>query len=470
MNRYDDPNWYQEQHTDPSLPQQYSPPPADASYMPAQNGSFSRHYAELPPSYPPPRRRSRKTAGQVIVVASFIVIAFAGGWFANVYYMTGTFNPSNQSRAYAQLFQQAWNTVDQNYVDRKDVNYKQMAYSAIQAMVNSLHDKGHTRFLTPAQVQSENQQLSGTFTGIGIYLNQDPQTKQLIITAPIPGSPAEKAGLKHGDILTAVNGVSTAGKDIAAVSNLIEGPAGTSVAITIQRPSTGQTLTFHIVRAAIKVPNVEMYYIAQDHIADIQILQFADGVSSQLKDALLKAKSMGATKIVLDLRDNPGGYLSEAINTASEFIKSGNVLLEQDSTGQRTPIAVTGSTVDTTSPIAVLVNGNTASAAEIVSGALQDGKRATIIGVKTFGTGTVLQQFNLSDGSAILIGTQEWLTPDGQFIRNQGITPNMTVTLNSSITPLTPTIESASNMTEAQILASGDTQLVAAIKYLEGVK
>jgi carboxyl-terminal processing protease len=468
VSRYDDPNWYQEQHTDPTFPYQAAFPPPDHSYKPAQNGSFSRHYMELPPSFNRPRRR--RPIAQAAVVIVLLIIAFAGGWFGNQYYTTGTFNQSDQSKSYEQLFQQAWNIIDQNYVDRKAVNYKQMSYSAIQAMVNSLHDTGHTRFLTPDQVQAENQQLSGTFTGIGIYLSQDPATKQLIITAPIPGSPAEKAGLKHGDILLAVNGVSTAGKDISGVSSMIEGKAGTSVAITIFRPSTQQTLTFHIVRAEIKVPNVEMHYISEVHIADIQLLQFADGVSSQLKDALLKAKSEGATKIVLDLRDNPGGYLSEAIDTASEFIKSGNVLLEQNSTGQRTPVSVTGNTVDTTSPIAVLVNGNTASAAEIVSGALQDDKRATIIGEKTFGTGTVLQQFNLSDGSAILLGTQEWLTPDGQFIRNQGITPNMAVPLSSSVTPLTPTVENASNMTEQQILASGDTQLVAAIKYLEAQK
>lgn len=210
-----------------------------------------------------------------------------------------------------------------------------------------------------------------------------------------------------------------------------------------------------------------MHYIAQDHIADIQILQFSDGVSSQLKDALILAKQDGATKIILDLRDDPGGYLSEAVNTASEFIPNGNVLLEQGSTGQRTPVPVTGNTVNTTFPIVVLVNNNTASAAEIVSGALQDDHRAIIMGVKTFGTGTVLQEYMLSDGSAILLGTQEWLTPNGHFIRNLGITPNITVQPGSNNVELTPNEENQGNMTEQQILNSGDTQLNAAIHYLE---
>jgi carboxyl-terminal processing protease len=265
----------------------------------------------------------------------------------------------------------------------------------------------------------------------------------------------------------AVNGVSTVGKDIAGVSALIQGKAGTSVKLSILRPSTNQTLVISVMRAEIKVPNVLMHYIAEDHIADIQMVQFATGVADQLKDELRQAEKMGAKKLILDLRENPGGYLNEAIDTASEFIPKGNVLLEQDSSGKRTPYPVTGSTVDTTIPMVVLVNGDSASAAEIVTGALQDNKRAVVIGEKTFGTGTVLEEFPLSDGSAILLGTQEWLTPNGQFIRDQGIHPNIQVVLGKNATPLTPNDENADKMSERQILQSGDTQLVAAIRYLE---
>ena len=429
--------------------------------------SHDQEWAPYPPQTPPkPRRRLLRGFGRYVLLVALLLIAFVGGWLANQSY-ANSFNPSNQSQSYSNLIQQAWTIVDQHYVDRKAVNYKEMSYQAIQAMLNVLHDKGHTRFLTPQDVQNENQQLNGTFTGIGIYIHQDQITKQVIITSPIPDSPAEKAGFKHGDIILAVNGVSTAGKDIAGVSALIQGKAGTNVSITIQRPSTHQKLTINVVRAEIKVPSVLMHYIAQDHIADIQMVQFSSGVSDELKTAINQAKKLGATKIILDLRENPGGYLSEAIDTASEFMKSGNVLLEQDSTGNRTPYAVTGDTVDTTDPMVVLVNGDTASAAEIVSGALQDNHRAIILGVKTFGTGTVLEEYSLSDGSAILLGTQEWLTPDGHFIRDLGISPNIVVKLNSNASPLTPTDENSSNMSEQQILSSGDAQLAAAIHYLE---
>jgi carboxyl-terminal processing protease len=342
-----------------------------------------------------------------------------------------------------------------------------MSYAAIQAMVDSLKDKGHTRFLTPEQVKNENQQLSGKFTGVGIYLRQDTNSKQLIITGTIPGSPAEKANLKRGDVIISVNGTDVKGKDVNGVSSLIQGKEGSNVSLTVQRSGVAQPITVTLKRAVIQVPNVIMHYIAESHIAHIQIVQFSDNTSGQLKSALAEAKSKGATKIILDLRDNPGGYLNEAVNTASLFMKDGTVLLEQDSSGKQTPILVTGNAVNTTDTLVVLINGNSASAAEIVSGALHDNKRATLIGETTFGTGTVLQQFTLSDGSALLLGTQEWLTPKGHFIRENGIAPDITVKLPTNATQITPGDENNGNMTLQQILNGGDTQLSAAIKYLQ---
>ncbi len=483
MSKYDDPRWYEQPEQGNSsvppaqppypVPIAQQPPYSDYNpYPPYQvpgNGAVphQRMYPQEPPQRSPePRRRLGRGFGQYVVVLALLVITFFGGWFGNQLY-ANSFNRSNLSQSYSNLYQQAWNIVDQNYVDRKAVDYKQMSYKSIQAMLDVLHDKGHTRFLTPQDVQTENQQLSGTFTGVGIYLKQDPKTKDLIITSPIPGSPAEKAGFKHGDIIVAVNGKSTVGKDIAGISALIQGKAGTNVAITVRRPSTQQTLTINVVRAEISVPNVLMHYIAQDHIADIQIVQFASGVSNQLKDEITQAQKLGATRIILDLRENPGGYLQEAIDTTSEFVASGNVLLEQDSSGHRKSYAVSGHTVNTTSPIVVLVNADTASAAEIVSGSLQDNKRAVVMGEKTFGTGTVLQEYPLSDGSAILLGTSEWLTPNGHSIRDVGISPNIPVKLAPNAIPLSPNDENAGKMTENQILSSGDTQLAAAIQYLE---
>jgi carboxyl-terminal processing protease len=463
VSNYDDPRWYEEPDT------RFTPESGD-QINPASTAYIQTSLQQKAPSkgpQPDSKHRLGRVFGQVIVTLTFMVLAFIGGWFAHQFYTTASFNSSNQSQSYANLFQQAWNTVDQNYVDRKAVNYQQMSYAAIRAMLGVLHDTGHTRFLTPQDVQTEKQQLSGTLVGIGVDLQQDAKTKQISISETILGTPADKAGIKRGDIIVAVNGTNVVGKDISTVIPLIKGAAGTNVTLKVERPATNQTLSFTMKRAEIQVPSVVSYYIAQDHIAHIQITQFSEGASDQLKSALTKAKQEGAKSIILDLRDDPGGYLQEAINVASDFIGKGNVLLEQDSTGQRTPQPVNGHPLDTTIPIVVLTNNNTASAAEIVSGALKDNNRAIIMGVKTFGTGTVLDEFDLSDGSAILLGTSEWLTPDGQFIRDKGIQPNIVVNLNSNISPLTPSTENQGNYSLQQILNSGDTQLVGAIKYLE---
>lgn len=397
-----------------------------------------------------------------------MLIAFTGGWFGHQAYTSSLFSPNDQSRYYSNLLQQAWTIIDQNYVDRKAINYQQMSYDAIRAMLADLHDKGHTYFLSPADLKAQLQELSGTSSGIGILIQQDPKTNQITIAETIPGAPADKAGFKSGDIIEAVNGTSTAGKNLDTVHSLIEGKLGTTVNITVLRPSTKQTLTIPVKRAQFTIPSVIMHYIAETHIAHIQVLGFDSGITDQLKTALTQARRDGVKGIILDLRDNPGGYLQEAIDTASLFLPAGKtVLIEQDATGNRTVDKANGSSIDTQTPMVVLVNSHTASAAEIVSGALQDNNRATVMGTKTLGTGTVLNEFDLPDGSAIFLGVMEWLTPQGHFIRNQGITPNIVVNLPANASALTPNMENQQHLSAQQILQSGDTQLINAIKYLE---
>jgi C-terminal peptidase (prc) len=475
VSKYDDPRWYENQPSQDHADTGQGPQDDFEHYpfLPSPDETPQQQFGQQRPepakdAFTSLHRSLIRTVG----IIALVIAAFLGGWFGHEYFGGSFITQSSQSREYSQLFQEAWNKIDQNYVDRKAVNYQKMSYAAINAMVATLGDTGHTRFMDAQTVQDENQQLSGKFTGVGIYLHQDKTTKRLIVTAPIPGSPADKAGIKPNDEIVAVNGTNVIGKDVTAVSTLIQGKEGTSVNITIQRPGEAKTRVFKLTRAEIQVPNVYSYYIPEDHTVHIQVIQFADGISEQVKNQLLQAKSKGATKIVLDLRGNSGGYLNEAINLTSLFVKKGNVLLQQDSSGQRTPIPVNGNPIDTTTKMVVLIDGNSASAAEIVAGALKDNNRATLIGETTFGTGTVLQQYNLSDGSALLIGTQEWLTPDGQFIRkdatnpNGGIHPNITVKQPQNAPILTPNSESQSKMTLQQILNSGDLQLKAALEYL----
>jgi carboxyl-terminal processing protease len=497
VSSYDDPRWYEQPEQPDQNAQQpqaqgtQSPEDDDAHQFPARthnDGSFlpsKIQDVQAPTGSMLPRgaggpgarlngamsnnRNNGGRFGQAIVTIALMLIAFTGGWFAQQGYSSSLFTPNDQSRYYANLIQQAWTIIDQNYVDRKAINYQQMSYDAIRTILADLHDKGHTYFLSPAELKAQQQELSGTSSGIGIYIQQDPKTNHIIITATVPGAPADKAGFKSGDLIEAVNGTSAAGKSLDAVRSLIEGKLGTTVAITVLRPSTGQTLTIPVKRGEFTIPNVIMHYITGAQIAHIQVMGFDSGVANQLKTVLIQAKKDGAKGIVLDLRDNPGGYLQEAIDTASLFLNSGETVLQElDSSGNRTIDKTSLSPVDTHIPLVVLVNGNTASAAEIVSGALQDNNRATIMGTTTLGTGTVLNEFDLSDGSAIFLGVMEWLTPKGHFIRDLGITPGVIVNLPANNFPLTPNQENQQNLSLQQILQSGDTQLMSAIKYLQG--
>jgi carboxyl-terminal processing protease len=360
------------------------------------------------------------------------------------------------------LVQEAYNMIQRVYVDRTAIQPTQLEYGAVGGMVDALGDTGHSRFLSPAMVKQESQLTQGEFEGIGVEV----QTKNgaIVVVAPIDGTPAQRAGLRPGDIITKVNGRDITGLPLDQVVGMILGPTGTSVTLTILRPGDGQTRDVTLVRARIAMQNVTWHQLPGTTIAHLRIAAFSQGVSKDLQKALTEIKAQGMTGIILDLRSDPGGLLDEVINVASEFLKSGDVLLEKDAQGKITPVPVQPESVVTGLPMVVLINGGTASAAEILAGALQDAHRATLEGETTFGTGTVLSQFRLSDGSALLLATQEWLTPAGRVIWHHGISPDVTSSLGINASPLLP--EGESGMTAAQLQASGDTQLLRALDLL----
>jgi carboxyl-terminal processing protease len=363
-----------------------------------------------------------------------------------------------------QLMAEGWNTIEQNYVDRPAINPTLMTYGALSGMVDSLDDTGHSRFLDPQMVKQQQNEISGQFEGIGAYVEM--KDGNVVIVAPIDGSPAQKAGIKAGDIITKVNGRDISGLPLDQVVSQILGPVGTSVTITVLDPKTGTSRDVTLVRAKITLQNVNWKPLPGTTIAQVRIVSFSQGVTDNLKTALGDIQNQGLTGVILDLRNNPGGLLNEAVSTASQFLTSGNVLLEKNAQGDVNPVAVEPGGVAPSIPMEVLVNQGTASAAEIVAGALQDAKRAQLIGETTFGTGTVLNQFGLSDGSAMLLATEEWLTPDGHTIWHVGLTPNVAVALPQGVSPLFPMDED--NMTAAQLQASGDAQLLKAISLLTG--
>lgn len=438
---------------------------------------FNTDIPQLPAERPDLRPTGRVSTGQgvtqILVTAILVAVAFGAGWFGHGF-VSSTANLSSDQL----LILQAWNTIDQNYVVTSAIDHKKMAYAAISAMVDSLGDTGHSRFETPEQYAQENNDLNGGSTvGIGIYLSGG-GSQPIVIAATIPNSPASKANIKPGDEIVAVNGTSLKGKTLDDLHNLVTGKAGTPVTLTLVRPSVSPTETFDvtIVRAPFTPPTVVSYIIPGTNLADIQITSFDENpnnpslnTNTQLEAALKAAQAAHVQGIILDLRDNPGGYLDQAVSVASQFIPAGtgkNVLIERTRTSQRTDPVQPGG-LATTTPLAILVNDGTASAAEITVGAIHVNRpEVPLIGVKTFGTGTVLNTFQLADGSVIQLGTEEWLLPNGQSIYHNGLQPTQPVTLPANVIPVSPLVAQEENLSKQQILSSGDAQLIQAMKYL----
>jgi carboxyl-terminal processing protease len=360
------------------------------------------------------------------------------------------------------LIQDAWNTIQKQYVDQSAVVSQTLTYGAISGMVDALGDTGHSRFLSPDMLKAENNSLNGQFEGIGAEVQES--NGHTVIVAPIDNSPAQQAGLLPGDIILKVDGEDVSEQPLFQVVQRILGPAGTTVTLTILTPATGNTRDVTLTRAKITLHNLTWQQVPGTTIADIRIAGFSKGVSQDLHQALTEIQNQKLTGIILDLRNDPGGLLDEAIGVVSQFVSSGNVLEEQDVTGKITPVPVDHTYPATTLPLVVLINQGSASASEITAGALQDAGRATLIGETTFGTGTVLNDFKLPDGSALLLATQEWLTPHGRVIWHHGITPDDQISLPVSAHPLLP--EAERSMTAAQVQASGDVQFLQALKML----
>ena len=352
--------------------------------------------------------------------------------------------PANLQSQFAS-FWQAWNLVHQNYVDQPVDNTK-LVQGAITGMMNALGDP-HSGYSTPLETTDLNNSLSGAFDGIGAYV--DTRGAYLTITDTIPGYPAAQAGLQSGDQIIAVNGQDVTGidPDIVRLTKVM-GPAGTSVQLTVQRTGVDKPLEFTITRAHIVIPFVTSKMLG-NKIGYIQITQFGDTAASDFHSQLSQLMAQNPAGLVLDLRNNPGGYLNAAVAIASEFIDHGVITSEKNSNGTITPYNATTGGLATSIPLVVLVNGNSASASEILSGAIQDDGRGKLVGELTYGKGSVQEYFPLSDGGLARITVAKWLTPSGRAIDKIGLTPDQVVPI-----------------TQADVNAGLDPQLDAAVQLL----
>lgn len=360
------------------------------------------------------------------------------------------------------LIRQAWDVINREYVDRSVVSAGPLTAGAINGMVDSLGDTGHSTYLTPGMVDEERSMMRGEYVGVGLEITQ--KNDGVVIAAPLDGSPAIRAGLHAGEQILRVNGQPVAGLGLSEVVNLIIGPAQTTVVLSIYDPASGNTTDVQLKRARIRVDNVSWKAVPGHSVADLRVAAFSRGVAGEVRLALHQMQEMKLRAVVLDLRNDPGGDLSEAIGVASQFLSDGDVVLEKDAKGRVTHDEVQRGGVATTIPLVVLINEGTASGAEIVAGALQDARRATLIGETTFGTGTVLQNFSLSDGSALLLAVREWLTPKGRTIWHKGIVPDMPVAVSQDAVLITP---STMDGTTQKVLQTGsDAQMKKALGVL----
>ncbi len=362
------------------------------------------------------------------------------------------------------LVDEAWRVIHDNYVDPKGLDDQALAYAAIRALADAVGDEGHTSFMTADEAKASDQSLSGSFVGIGVQVSED-DAGNISISAVIPKTPAEEAGLQRGDHILAVNGTTTEGETVDETVARVRGPEGESVTLTIGRAGTAD-FDVTITRREFDLPLVSWAMVPGTDTAMIRLEQFSTGATKSLQDAISAAKAEGATGIILDLRFNPGGYVSEAVGVASQFVGDGIVYQAFERGGEEKNADVQPDGLATDLPIVVLANGQTASSAEIVTGAIQDARRGQVVGEKTFGTGTVLGRFDLADGSSLRIGTERWLTRNGRPIWHEGLDPDVTVKLPDDVQPLVP--DALRVMTASELAASPDVQVLKAVELLRG--
>ena len=315
---------------------------------------------------------------------------------------------------------EAWQKIQANYVERGKLDPVKMAQGAIRGMVDAVGDP-YTEYYSPQSYQSTMIELTGLYQGIGAYIGKN-KDKQIVIIAPMPGSPAENAGIKSGDMILKIDGVSTEQLNTDEASQKIRGKAGTKVVLSLFRTGDKEPFEVSVVRGDIRVDSVKAEM--RGDLAYIRIQQFILPTTGDFKKALQDSFDKGAKGLILDLRDNPGGILDQAIDIASQFLVRGIVVKIVDKDGLETVQKVKPGGMAKDIPVIVLINGGSASASEIVAGALQDNERARLAGEKSFGKASVQNIVKLDDGSAIKITTAHYYTPNGTLISETGLKPD----------------------------------------------
>jgi carboxyl-terminal processing protease len=367
---------------------------------------------------------------------------------------------SEEDRESVALFVEALRAVQEDYVDQETVDPEEQTYGAIKGMIDSLGDEGHTRFLSPEEVEKSREAVSSTYVGIGVRLEE--KDDEIVVKASMDGSPAKETGIQSGDVLVAVDGESVTAEEFEEVGERIRGPEETYVDLTVLRDE--EEREFVVERAELEVPVSSWRLIPGTDVAHLRLSSFSENSAEKLEASIAEAESAGAERFVLDLRDNPGGLVEQAEEVGALFLPAGSgVYTRKDADGSEEETTVPEDNEPLDALLVVLVNEGSTSSAEIVAGALRDNGRAQVVGETSFGTGTVLSEYPLSDGSAILLGVAEWLTPNRDSIRGAGIEPDVEVELEEDQEPNTP--NETEGLTREEIFEE-DAQLERAFEIL----
>jgi len=374
----------------------------------------------------------RKSLFPVILVAAFLAVFGVGFWVGREQVVCEICPPQNVNFS---LFWEAWQKLQEKYVDPTKFNTENMIYGAISGMVNSLDDP-YTVFFNPDESKAFLEDVSGRFEGVGMEIGS--KNNQLQVIAPLEGTPAEKAGLRPGDKIVKINDTFTTNLTIDEAVKLIRGPQGTEVALSILREGWNAPKEFKIRRALIEVPSLKTDMISssgqangEKDIAYIKLYQFSENASYDFTRAALDILNSPAKKIILDLRSNPGGYLEIAKNIAGWFLEKGQTVVIEDFNNRQKQViyAAEGNSKISHYPLVVLINEGSASASEILAAALRDNRSIKLIGTTSYGKGSVQELESLNKGSSLKITVADWLTPKGAKITGVGLKPDIEVQL-----------------------------------------
>ncbi len=373
-----------------------------------------------------------KQIRRVIVTLILVLLAGGTGYWLGGHGLTLPFGgepkvilersvPAERQDIDFSLFWQVWDLLERSYIDKEALKPAEMVYGAIKGLAASLGDP-YTAFLAPEENKQTKEDLGGSFEGVGIQLGY--KNGNLAVVAPLVGMPAERAGVKAGDLILKIEDEDTVGVSLPEAVRLIRGPQGTSIKLTLLHEGQTQPYEALITRETILVPSVTIEF--RDGLAHLKLMRFGERTNEEWDEAVDKIinRQPAVTGVVLDLRNNPGGYLSGSVFIASEFLSSGVVVQQEYANGKRETFSVDRRGKLTAIPLVVLVNEGSASASEIVAGALHEHDRAKLVGEPTFGKGTIQEAQDLEGGSGLHITIARWLLPSGESIDEDGIVPD----------------------------------------------